>query len=366
MSGRETKSMTQTRGFAARLAALAAAVCLCWSGAALAADAEDTVVFAGYGGTLEQFLRNTILPSFEKATGIKLQLVIGTALSNYAKVVASRSNPEIDVYWSNELTHAAGKQQGLYARLDPAVVTNLPDVIDIARDPDDIGVASYLLANGIEYNTKALADAGIPAPRSWNDLWDPRLKGKVALYSFGIAYSQDLLAIMTRLAGGKETDIKPGLEKIKSLRTIGNLARFATTPAEMDNMLVQGQAWVTVNGSTRAFILNDKGAPISFSFPKEGAGFFTNYLDPVKNAPHPMAAQVFINFLLRPDIQLEIAKETVAAPINRKVAVPADLARKIPYGDEQLKNLIHIDRVVMNRDLDNWAEQWNREIESAH
>jgi len=357
--------MITGRRTAIRLAASAIAASLPWRGSPRAAEAEDAVVFAGYGGTLEQFFRSRIIPPFEKATGIKLQLVIGTALSNYAKVVAARSNPEIDVYWSNELTHAAGKQQGLYARLDPSIATNLPDVIDIARDPDNIGVASYLLATGIEYNSKALADAGIPEPRSWYDLWDKRLKGKVALYTFSIAYSQDLLAIMTKLAGGNENDIRPGIEKIKSLRSMGNLAMFAATPAEMDNMLVQNQAWVAVNGSTRAFILKDHGAPIGFAFPKEGAGFFTNYLDPVMNAPHPKAAQILINFLLSPEIQLDLAKNTVAAPINRKVTLPSSIADEVPHGDEQMKKLIRIDRAVMNRDLDSWAEQWNREIQTG-
>ena len=55
--------------------------------------------------------------------------------------MASRNSPEIDVYWSNELTHVAGKQQGLYEKLDPAVMTNLADVDDSAKDPDNIGVA---------------------------------------------------------------------------------------------------------------------------------------------------------------------------------------------------------------------------------
>ena len=358
--------MIGKRRLAVSLAATTMAAALPWRGPARAADAESTVVFGCYGGTLEQFVRDTIVPEFKKATGIDMKLVIGTALSNYAKVVATRSTPEIDVYWSNELTHAAGKQQGLYTTLDPAVVTNLSDVIDIARDPDNIGVASYVLATGIEYNSKALADAGIPPPRSWNDLWNPKLKGKVALYSFDIAYSQDLVAIMTRLAGGKETDIGPGIKKIRSLRDSGNLTMFAATPAELDNMMVQAQAWVTVNGSTRAFILKDHGAPIDFAFPDEGAGFFTNYLDPVKHLPHPKAAQILINFLLSPDIQLAIAENMVAAPINRKVTPPPDLIPKIPHGDEQMKKLIHIDRVVMNRDLDNWAEQWNREIQTGH
>ena len=131
----------------------------------------------------------------------------------------------------------------------------------------------------------------MPASRrrpSWSDLWDPRLKGKIALYTFSVAYSQDLLAILTRLAGGTEKDIRPGLEKregAQGQRQPRDVRR--PRPAELDNMLVQGQAWATVNGSPRGFILKDRGAPIDFAFPKEGAGFFANYFEVVKNAPHP-------------------------------------------------------------------------------
>jgi putative spermidine/putrescine transport system substrate-binding protein len=343
--------------------ALATGICLPPAVHAQPAGYESEVVMATFGGTIEQFVRAEVVPAFEKATGIKVKIVVGTALSNFAKIAASRANPEVDVYWSNELTHAAGKQQGLYEKLDPKIVTNLADVYDFAKDPDGIGVGVYVLATGIQYNSKALKDAGIPPPTSWNDLWDPRMKGKVALYSFDVAYSQDLLVLLTKVAGGTEKDVRPGLEKLKTLKSSGNLAMFASSPAELDNMLVQGQAWMTVNGSPRAFILKDKGAPIDFAFPKEGAGYFTNYFEVLKNAPHPKAAQLLVNFLTSPEVQLVIAKGVVAAPINSKVVVPDSLKGKVPLGDEMTK-LVRIDRAEMNRQLDNWAEMWRREIEA--
>jgi len=327
------------------------------------AGVESEVVLAGYGGTYEQFTRNLIIPAFEKATGIKVKLVVGTALSNYSKVVALRNNPEIDVYWSNELTHAAGKQQGLYDKLDPRVVTNLADVYSTSLDADGIGVGSHVQVTGFQYNPVKFKEAGIPPPSSWNDLADPRLKGKVALYSFGVAFSQDLIVLLTKVGGGTEKDVRPGIEKLKALRASGNLATFATSPAELDNMLIQGQAWITVNGGPRAYILKDRGAPIDFAVPKEGGGFFTNYFDVVKGAPHPKAAQLLVNFLISPEVQLIIAKDVLAAPVNRKVTVPESLKDKIPMGEEQLAKLIRIDRAEMNRQLDNWAEMWNREVE---
>jgi ABC-type Fe3+ transport system substrate-binding protein len=53
-------------------------------------------------------MRREVMPGFEKATGVKVKLVVGNALGNYATVQATRDRPEIDVYWSNELTHVAG------------------------------------------------------------------------------------------------------------------------------------------------------------------------------------------------------------------------------------------------------------------
>jgi len=321
------------------------------------------VVMATFGGTIEQFVRTDIVPAFEKLTGLKVKLVVGTALSNYSKVLATKNKPEIDVYWSNELTHEAGKQQVLYEKLDSKLVPNMLDAIPVSRDPDGIGTGVYIMATGLQYNSKAFKEAGIPAPTSWYDLWDPRLKGKVALFSFDVAYSQDLIVIMTKLAGGNEKNIRLGIEKIKTLKTSGNLVSFANSPAELDNMLIQGQAWITVNGSPRAFLLKEKGAPIDFAYPKEGAGYFTNYFELVKNSPNPLGAQLLINFMSSPEIQLIIAKNTVTAPVNKKVIVPESLKSKIPFGDEQINKLIRIDRVEMNKKLDEWAEVWRREIE---
>jgi ABC-type thiamine transport system substrate-binding protein len=68
--------------------------------------------------------------------------------------------------------------------------------------------------------------------------------------------------------------------------------------------------------------------------------------------------------MLSPETQLAIAEGMVAAPINKKVVVPEKLKAQTPSSEEAIKKLIRIDRVEMNKQLDNWAELWNREIEA--
>lgn len=327
-----------------------------------AAPLEKEVVFACNGGILEKMFR-TMGASFEKATGCKVTYVIGTQMSNLAKIQAGKAKPDIDVVFSSGLSHAAGKQIGLYEKLDPAVVSNASHVYKAGLDPDGIGVACSLTSIGIGYNTQKYKEAGIPPITSWNDLWDPRLKGKLAICSFGVTWTQDFLVLIARLAGGSEINIRPGFARIRELKTMGNLAFIPNSPAEMENLLTQGLAWTTVTASIRAYGLQDQGYPFEFVYPKEGGSFYANWMDVVKNAPHPNAAQAFVNHVLSPEAQMIMAKGFYG-PTNETVVLPPELARKAPYGSERINSLIKIDQDQMNANLDQWNETWNREIEA--
>lgn len=332
--------------------------------AARPARAAEEVVFASYGGGIEQFLRKSVIPEFEKETGIKITYVVGTALSLYSRVLATRARPEIDIYWANDLTHVAGKQLGLYGAVDPAIVTHLNDLVPGARQDDNIGVISNLASTGLQYNTEKFKQMGWAPPTSWFDLWDPKYKGRVALYSINILYSQEFLGLMSRLMGGDEKNIAPGLKKIKELKDMGQIAAIANTPAEMDNILVQGQAWITYNGGTRALTIKASGAPFEFVVPKEGAIAFNLYLDPIKGAPHPVPLQKFIDFFLRPGIQAKMAEGIFYAPANRNAVLRPELLTGLPYGAAAVAALVKLNRNVMNQELDHWIEQWNRVIET--
>src|SRR5574341_192013 len=107
---------------------------------------QKEVVFAGAGGTFETNFRTKIFPKFEEKTGIKVIYATGTTTGNFAKVQAQRARPEIDVIWTNDVTHGMGKQLGLYAPLDPKRVANLEYVYPFASDPDGIGVTQGVAA----------------------------------------------------------------------------------------------------------------------------------------------------------------------------------------------------------------------------
>lgn len=359
----EARQDLTRRHFLQGATATAGLAALPLGGAQAAGPIEKELVFACNGGILEKLFRN-MGASFEKTTGCKVTYLAGTQLSNLARIQAAKANPDIDVVFNSDLSHAAGKQTDLYEKLDRSVVTNLADTYEAALDPAGIGVASSLTSIGIGYNTQKFKEAGIPPITSWNDLWDPRLKGKVAICNFSVTWIQDFVALMARFTGGSEANIQPGIARIKQLKTMGNLAYIPNSPAELENLLTQGTAWATVTASVRAYGLQDQKYPFDFVYPKEGASFYANWMDVIRKAPHPNAAQAFVNHVMSPEAQLVMAGGFYG-PTNKTVKLQDELARKAPYGEERIGSLVKINRDRMNADLDKWSDAWNREVEAG-
>jgi len=78
---------------------------------------------------------------------------------------ARKGRPDADVLWNKDLIHVVGKKMGLYDKLDPARVSNLRDVYDVARDKDGIGVMQGFQAEGVPYSTRVFLAAIVAVER---------------------------------------------------------------------------------------------------------------------------------------------------------------------------------------------------------
>src|SRR5262249_362389 len=104
-----------------------------------ASDQGGTLVVTSYGGPWEQFMRSTIVPSFEKEhPGVKVELAIGLSKDWVAKLkAAGKDNPPYDIVITNEVWAAPLRAEGRYAKLPPDLVPNLKDVAPNLRIKDD-------------------------------------------------------------------------------------------------------------------------------------------------------------------------------------------------------------------------------------
>ncbi|MBI4491008.1 MAG: extracellular solute-binding protein [Deltaproteobacteria bacterium] len=158
------------------------------------------------------------------------------------------------------------------------------------KDPDGYYTALYIFLHVMAYNTKLISKEEVP--RSYDDLLDPKWKGKLGLEDAAYVWLVNLL----KLKGEKQ-----GLEFMKrlarqdvSLRSgstlLGNLVAAGEIPLAIDLYAYQVE---------RA---KKNGAPIDW-VAVEPAIVHTVLGGINKNAPHPNAAKLFMDYLLSEDGQ---------------------------------------------------------------
>jgi hypothetical protein len=92
----------------------------------VAADEETReLVVYGQSGSLEDVMREEIIPQFEADHNVEVVYAGGTSGDNLGKVQAERGNPQADVIIFNDVSLEIAKRQDLLAPLDSDIVTNL-------------------------------------------------------------------------------------------------------------------------------------------------------------------------------------------------------------------------------------------------
>ncbi len=306
-----------------------------------------------FGGTLGKGFYEAV-KGFEQEFNAKLVLTDSTSIQGLTRLLARKGQePEWDVTHMSPSAHFMGVQAGVLEPLTPDKVPNAKDLIPFARDDRYLGWG--VLAFGLEVNTAALKKAGVPEPQGWADLWKPVYKRRVVVNDFANAYGQAFFDIVTQLSGGEEQ----AWAKLRELRP--NMVGFPFTPAELDNMLLQGDAWVAVNSDSRSNLLIKKGAPIKFIYPAEGAAAWLVHIDIPKGTPKLDLAYKFINYVIDPKVQAKVAVSAQVGPVNKHTKLTEQEAQGLAYGGDLGKmRSLHWDQVVPN--VQRLTDRWNREF----
>lgn len=321
---------------------------------------EKTLVLAAYGGSYEEKIKEVLIPKFEKEHGVKVQYITGSSVDTLSKLQAQKADPQIDVAFLDDGPQSQAKSFGLLEKLDEEVVTNLNNIHEIAKDKDNIGVGFGIISTGLAYNKDFFEENGWDPLTSWNDLEDPKFKGKIVLPSISNTYGVHML-LMTAIAnGGSADNIDPGFEKLKEIG--GNAITFDQT-ADVSNYFLQGQAVASVWGSSRVFTLQEKGFPIEYVMPEEGTPALIATVSVVKDAPNSELAQEFVNFILSEEAQILFAESLFDGPVNKNVKIEGDLADKVIYGEDEISKLVKVDWEIVNEKRAEWTERAAKEIE---
>ena len=180
-----------------RLGRIAAALAL---GAVLAAPAMAQEKVTIYSAAPQDLIDN-VVPAFEKATKIKVELVKGGSgdLINRLKAEAGRKTADVLFSVSTDVVVANGK---LFTKYTPENVKFLADAFKV----NDAAVPFTAVATAFGVNTKLLTPAQYP--KTWIDLGNPMYKGKISAGrpdKSGSAYIQ--LALVLQIFGEEKGHI---------------------------------------------------------------------------------------------------------------------------------------------------------------
>ena len=327
------------------------------------AQSKVTLRIANYGGAFTASQKKYAGDLFTARTGVKIEYVDANSVDHLAKLIASKGrDAPFDVAYLDDIAQDQAIKAGLLDRIDTNIVTNLRDIYDIAKNKDGYGPAMIFYSIGIAYNTQKYAEAGIPAPTSWADLWDPRLAGRVIAPDLSIAMGRDFLVAAARLEGGDENTMEKGIEKIALLKSHS----YPSSSATIEALMKAGDVWAAPWTNGRAWGLTDQGLPIRFILPKEGGFAGTTTIDVVRNTKAPKEAQEYVNLVLDPLPQLGQANEIPYGPTNKHLApilaANPGLAQKFPSSPEDVRKLYVINWEAFNKNFPRVNALWNRRI----
>jgi spermidine/putrescine-binding protein len=146
-------------------------------------------------------------------------------------------------------------------------------------------------------------------PTRWADLWNPQYAGKVAIWPIESSLLPIALKKLGYSANSEVPDeVQAALAELHKLRTnayvIGN-----ENPTVVPD-LAAGKAVLSYGWAYDALVAEEEDLPIQYVLPEEGSVLWADYLLIPAAAEHKAAAELFLNFLLRPEIGALLVKES--------------------------------------------------------
>ncbi len=211
-----------------------------------------------------------------------------------ARMLAEKDNPQADCIWGWAVTNM--EQFVPKGMVDPYKAKGVEKLDKRFVHPKDFyaGIDMYIAAFCV--NTKVLKEKGLPMPKGWNDLLDPKFKGLIAMpnpAASGTGFLQ--IASLLQMYGAKEGK-EDGWEFLKKLdKNMGQYIKSGSRPAKMT---AQGEFAV---GCSFDFVVGEQkkqGFPVEFIFPVEGAGYEVEANALLKGAKNPKAARKFLDWAI--------------------------------------------------------------------
>ena len=254
--------------------------------------------------------------AFEEKYGIK---VIYNMFSNneemYTKVKSDGVN--YDIVIPSDYMIQRMISEDLLQKLD---FSNIPNYSLIASeyknlpfDPENEYSVPYLVGLcGLIYNTKYVLEE----PDSWAVMWDEQYSGKILTFN----NERDAFSIAQFLLGQDVNSTNPddwnaAFEKLKEQKPL--IQNYVMD--EIFDKMEGGEAYIAPYYAGDFLSMSENNGDLAFVFPREDTNIFVDSMCIPKSSQNKEAAELYINFMLEPEIALENAEYVCYASPNTAV-----------------------------------------------
>jgi putative spermidine/putrescine transport system substrate-binding protein len=291
------------------------------------------LTIAVYAGQSSQLWRDVVAVPFAQQTGIRTE-IFESALPA-ASIAQSRGRPQFDA-----AVIANYSAPGLVERnlLEELTVDDIPAVRQVperywtrSSSGKLLGMPIYFSFYGIAFNTELVKAEDFA---SWNDLLDPKWRGKLSMSRANFVAAYDL-TLFSKLNGGDERNIEPGIPPIRRLAS--NVLSVYTSMASLQSQLGRGEVVASPFYSTQVGMLKRSGVRnVDITIPREGAMNLSYMLVIPKGARNVAGAKRLLSSVLDPAPQIAFARDSLSFPMNANVALPADVQQELGGTTEQM------------------------------
>lgn len=332
----------------------------CGSGAPGSTDGDDEatedkpqeLVLLSYGGPWDDLTAQYVAEPFTQATGIEVVIMPGSD-DLIGAVLSQKDNPQYDMILTGYEDYVFLKNGGA---LDPVDYNDMPNTADLYPIAEaSHGVATSITGVTLVYNTEKISEP----PTSWLDLWKPEYADHVAIPKLPQTYGIDFLVMVARALGGGEDDIEPAFAKLEELKP--NLGAIYESSSHAAQLFQQGDIWVAPWYSGRTASTRASGVPVDTANPEEGSVVYLTMLSPLKGRYNKWVAQ-FMDMYMADEVQQAFARDFASGPSRMSVQLDDEVAATVPYGEEEVAELLQLDWDTILSRRDEWTDRFIREI----
>ncbi len=323
--------------------------------AAGSSESTDTLIVSTWGLS-EDDLWSEVYEPFENETGATVILDTGNGQERYTRLL-NDPNSTVDIIELAQMNTAEAVASGLVDPITPDEIECFDSLIPAAQEIIKSGSgAPYTLNSiGIFYDP---AETGMEI-NEWSDLWDPRLKGKIAVpdisTTFGPAFvimASDVYGVDAATDGG-ETAFK-ALQDLKP-----NVVRTYSRSSDIANLMQNKEIAVAVIADYALPVVTAAAPNAVYVVPQSGTYANFNVINIAKTTDNRDLAVTYINYRMSAETQTRTARVLNEAPTNGDVVLTPEVAANKTVGDVANRAKM-VDFSFVNSVLEDWIYQFNR------